>query len=105
MHIFKNMRKRYKILISAVIICIFVAFIYLFMTPDGALRLAVFLHGYPKKAMVMEYVGTIDENYNDGISNFAIVDPPIRQDGTFEENWTVTQHWIFYTADCTDLYY
>lgn len=104
MNFLKNLKNQYKILISIVIVAAFVAFIYLFMTPDGALRRTVFLHGYPKKAFVMEYVGTEDDDYSDNILTYAIVDPPISDNGTYEENWVVTQYWLFYTAKCTDLY-
>lgn len=103
MHFFKNMRKRYKILIAAIILCAFLAFIYLFMTPDGALRRAVFWHGYPKKAVVMEYIGTSVEDYNANETTYAIIDPPINlETATFEENWAVTRYWCFYSARCID---
>lgn len=104
MNFLKSLKKRYKILISAVIILAFLAFVYLFMTPDGALRLAVFWHGYPKKAVVMDYIGTENEDYGSNVSTYSVIDPPIRQDGVYEENWAVTQYWLFYTAKCTDLY-
>lgn len=103
MHLFKNMKKRYKVLIAAIIIALFIAFIYLFMTPDGALRRTVFLHGFPKKAVVMEYGGTTEAVTDPNQAHYVIVDPPYNdKTDTYEENWIVTKSGLFYRAECID---
>ena len=103
MHFFKNMKKRYKILISTIIVIVFLAFIYLFMTPDGALRRTVFFHGFPYKAVIMEYGGTDNIDLNQEGIHYVIIDPPYNAEtDTYEENWIVTKKGIFYSAKCID---
>lgn len=105
MHFFVNMKKRYKILIAALIVIVFVIIIYLFMTPDGAMRRAVFMHGYPKKAVVMAYGGTTQskEELKDNETLYVISDPPYDgETDTYEENWIVTKTFLFYSAKCID---
>ena len=103
MHIFSNMKKRYKVLIATIIVVVFIAFIYLFMTPDGALRRTVFMHGFPKKAVVMEYGGTNEIVTNPNETLYVIVDPPYNdKTATYEENWIVTKNGLFYWAECID---
>ena len=103
MHFFVNMKKRYKFLIAAIIVLVFLFVVYFFMTADGALRLGVLMEGYPRKAVLMDYIGMgVDKNDAD-VTHYAIDDPPYdAKRDTYEENWTVTKYGMFYVAHCTD---
>lgn len=81
---------------------------YLFCTPTGALRRTLLLAGYPVSAVFLSAreasasdvgVGTLEPSEHTTI--YRILSPVPHESATDAdlENWIVTQHGLFYTAE------
>lgn len=82
------------------LLLVLVILIYLTMTPIGALRVAVLIHGHPIKAMTLQisndpYRMHLEENQ----FGFTLEDPPYERDtDAYLYNWVVTRYGPFYIA-------
>lgn len=74
---------------------------YFFMTPTGAVRLAVALSGHPVKAIT---AAVADKSYDFYVQEnqigYSLQNPPYEKATDSELiNWIATRHGIFYTAE------
>lgn len=93
------MKAKMKRLIPVTLLIIVLG--YLFLTPVGALRLAVASTGHPIKAVSLQIS---DEPYDGFIENnqemYTLIDPPYEKaTGGYLENWVVTRYFIFYLGE------
>ena len=93
------MKKKLIYVITAVIILILST--YIFATPKGALRFAIFRLGYPVTSINMKLSDTpykTDIRSNEKI--YSLANPPTAKATQSElVNWIVSKHSIFYWAE------
>jgi len=90
-----------QIVIAAFAVLAIVIGAYLFMTPTGAVKLAVALSGHPLKAITSTVT---DKSYDFPAQKnqigYSLQNPPYEKATNSELiNWIATKHGIFYTAE------
>ena len=92
----ENMKRKLKRLTPTILLIIVLG--YFFLTPIGALRLAVAIYGYPVKSITLQIS---DKPYGKSVEDnqkmYTLINPPYEESTESElKNWIVTRYGIFY---------
>lgn len=70
---------------------------YLFLTPSGAVRLAVLVSGHPVKALTVRVLGQKKSEQSPGRQSFLLSPAPYEPVTDIQlKNWVAVRHGIFY---------